>query len=85
MTSKVRKQIYIAPDQETILKQLVKETGISEAKIIRQAINQHVQSMQSPQRDFGAWEREQRFIQQLTDQGPVLGGRTWRREDLYEQ
>ncbi len=85
MTSTVRKQIYIAPEQESILKQLAKETGISEAEIIRQAIDRHTQPVRSPQRNLSAWEHEQRFIQQLIDQGPIPGHRTWQREDLYEQ
>ena len=85
MTSKVRKQIYIAPEQESILKQLAKATGTSEAEIIRQAIDRHTQLVQLPQRNLSAWEQEQRFIQRLIDQGPVPGHRTWQREDLYER
>ena len=35
--------------------------------------------------DLKAWERERTFIRQLLRQGPVTGGRTWRRADLYER
>ena len=84
MTTKVRKQIYIEPRQDNRLKQLALSTGISEAEIIRQAIDRHTQSFQLSQPDLSAWEQEQEFIKQLIEQGPVKGGRTWRREELYE-
>jgi len=32
-----------------------------------------------------AWARERRFIEDLIAQGPVPGGRTWTREDLYDR
>ena len=60
-------------------------TGISEAEIIRQAIDRYAQSLHSPRRDLSAWERLRSRIGQLIAQGPVAGGRTWRREDWYEQ
>ena len=85
MASKVRKQIYIAPEQETTLKQLARNIGISEAEIIRQAIDRYAHQLQAPQRDLSAWERQRLRIQQLIDLGPVSGGRTWRREDLYDR
>lgn len=85
MASKVRKQIYIDPDQESTLKQLAKDTGISEAEIIRQAIDRYANQLQAPRRDLSAWERQRLRIQQLIDLGPVPGGRTWRREDLYDR
>lgn len=85
MTTKIRKQIYINPDQETLLKRLAREIGVTEAEIIRQAISSHVHLFRSPQRDITAWEKERIFITQLIQQGPVPGRRTWRREDLYER
>ncbi len=84
MSTKVRKQIYIEPRQDNRLKQLALSTGISEAEIIRQAIDRHTQSLQLSQPDLSAWEQEQEFIKQLIEQGSVKGGRTWRREELYE-
>ena len=85
MAVKVRKQIYIEPYQEIILKRLADETGISEAEFVRQAIDHHAQLFQHPKRDLSAWEEEKAFIAHLIEQGPVQGGRTWRREDLYER
>ncbi len=85
MVTKIRKQIYIESYQETILKRLADETGISEAEFIRQAIDHYAQLFQYPKRDLTAWEREKAFIERLIAQGPVPGGRAWQREDLYER
>ena len=85
MTAKVRKQIYIGSDQEARLKQLARQKGVSEAEIIRQAIDLHARSFRQPQPDLSAWEEERAFISHLIEQGPVPGRRTWQREDLYER
>jgi hypothetical protein len=85
LTSKVRKQIYIDPAQEVLLKQLSSESGIPEAELIRQAIDRHLRTQPHPRPDLWAWEKERAFLAQLIAQGPVHGGRTWRRDDLYER
>ena len=80
----VRKQIYIEPRQEAMLKRLVGEGGITEAELIRQAIDQWATGAFFLSHNLGAWERECEFIHNLIRQGSVVGGRSWRREDLYE-
>jgi Ribbon-helix-helix protein, copG family len=85
MARKLRKQIYLDPQQEAALKRQAAETGTSEAEIIRQAIDSQTRVLWHPVAALEAWEREQQFIQSLIPQGPVAGGRTWRREDLYDQ
>ena len=39
MAQKVRKQVYIEPDQEIALKRLCEKTGASEAELLRQGID----------------------------------------------
>jgi len=85
MPTKVRKQIYIEPRQNRLLKQLVRIRGDSEAEIIRRAIDEYARDMQFPARDLDAWEEEKEYIQSLMAKGPVEGKRTWRREDLYDR
>jgi hypothetical protein len=85
MTSKIRKQVYVESDQEIILKRLSKETGKSEAEIIRQAIDRHTRQFRPVRRDLSAWEEEKAFIERLIEQGSVNGQRTWRREELHER
>lgn len=90
MSSKVRKQIYIEPEQEMLLKQMANDTGMSEAEIIRKAINLHAAEVGQHERRLSAWANIQAFIakriagqsEQVLDAG---GGRTWRREDLYDR
>ena len=45
MVSKIRKQIYIEAEQNNLLKEKARQTGLSEAEIIRQAIDQHIISV----------------------------------------
>ncbi len=85
MITKIRKQIYIEPHQEVILKRLTDEIGISEAEFVRQAIDHHAQLFRHPKHNLRAWEEEKAFITALIEQGPVSGGRSWQREDLYER
>jgi hypothetical protein len=85
MGTKIRKQIYIETEQESRLKQLASLTGLSEAEIIRQAIDQRTQTAHTRRRNLAAWESERAFIQKLMDAGPISGGRTWQREDLYDR
>jgi hypothetical protein len=85
MSQMVRKQIYIDHQQEELLKKTAAETGMTEAEIIRQALDlwdEHVARRRHAQE---AWEKERAFIESLIAQGPVAGGRAWTREDLYEE
>lgn len=85
MSTKVRKQIYIEPEQEKLLKEISAETGMSEAEIIREAIDRHVAEMGNPGHRQQAWARIEAFIAKRMEIGPVPGGRTWRREDIYDR
>jgi len=85
MTTKIRKQIYLDRDQELFLKQLASASGLSEAEIIRRTLNQRLGIPEQQPRDLSAWEEEKRFIREWIAQGPVEGGRSWKREDLYDR
>jgi len=85
MATKVRKQIYIEPAQEQMLKQLSETLQVSEAEIIRQAIDTQLRTFRPRRRSRRAWENERKRIEQLIAQGPVPGRRKWRREDLYDR
>lgn len=85
MESKVRKQIYLDREQNTILKAAAKKLQVSEAEIIRQAIMAQTYRMKIPIRNNQAWNKELEFMRSLAEQGAVEGGRHWRRDDLYER
>ncbi len=68
MVSKIRKQIYIEAEQDNLLKKSARRTGLSEAEIMRQAIDRHINSVKSPTPNLSAWEREKTFITSLENQ-----------------
>ncbi len=85
MPTKVRKQVYIEPRHEQTLKRLSRLQGVTEAEIIRRALDQYMHAARLPARDVRAWEEERAFIEHLIALGPVAGRRTWQREDLHER
>ena len=87
MTQMVRKQVYIQKRQQAALKRLARARGVSEAELIRQAIDRQLSSsaVQSPTFDSAAWKKAHQFMLTLRARGPLTDQpRTWKREDLYE-
>jgi len=85
MATMVRKQIYIEAEQDARLKKLAQETGRSEAEIIRQALDRHATETLPKRTKHQAWEVERAYIEQLMQQAPADGTRTWTRDELYER
>jgi len=88
MASKIRKQIYIDAEQEAILKHLSISSKMSEAEIIRQAVNRYSSVLQPSTRNLEAWEEEKNFIRHRIEQipiNPISEKRKWNREDLYDR
>jgi len=85
MARMVRKQIYLEPHQEQRLKTLSRLLQVSEAELIRRALDLYLrQALEECQR-LEAWQRLKTFAEWWMSQGPVPGGRTWTREELYEE
>jgi hypothetical protein len=85
MTTMIRKQIDIEPRQADLLEQWAEETGRTEADIIREALEHWLQRSQRRQDADAAWEEVLTFAETWAAQGPTPGGRTWTREELYEE
>ncbi len=85
MTAKTRKQIYLDVRQNEILKQAAPRLGISEAEIVRQAITAQADQVIVKTKNLDAWAKERQFLQSLLEQGSVTGGRSWKREELYDK
>ena len=85
MTTMVRKQVYIEPRQDELLKKWAKKTGKSEAEIVRQALDRWLASEERRREAQAAWEEVVDFAEEWAARGPVPGGRTWTREELYEE
>jgi len=87
MSPMVRKQIYIQKSQEERLKKVAESRGVSEAEIIRRALETELRVVgYRPAYDLEAWERIYKFLQEMEKRGPVpQRKRDWTREELYEE
>lgn len=85
MSRMVRKQVYIEPAQEAMLKQRAKERGMSEAELIRDGIDHVLRAAIVVPRESAAWEEEKRFIRKRMKLTAPQTGRTWTREELYDE
>lgn len=86
MTDLIRKQLYITRDQEKMLKLKSKELGITEAEIIREALDKRDYRFEYPRKASDKWQEELAFIRRrLTDSKVEQKARSWRREDLYDR
>ncbi|MFN8495221.1 MAG: CopG family transcriptional regulator [Caldilineaceae bacterium] len=83
--TKIRKQIYIDPEQESKLKKLAARLQTSEAELIRHAIDEHISAIRLQRRNMQAWDEEMAFILERSRKSTVTGKRNWQREDLYDR
>jgi hypothetical protein len=86
MAQMVRKQIYIQKNQEERLKKVAETRGVSEAEIIRRALENELRQVSAyrPAYDAEAWRKIVAFWEELDSRGPVEPrSRDWKREELY--
>ncbi|HUG55480.1 MAG TPA: hypothetical protein VMJ92_00245 [Candidatus Limnocylindrales bacterium] len=85
MARMVRKQVYIEPRQERLLKRRAKELGLTEAELIRQGIDRlETASPATISREQALREYRAAVRQRMRMRVPQTG-RSWTREDLYEE
>ena len=85
MAQMIRKQVYIEHIQDSILKKRARMLGITEAEVIRRAIDRQTDLFNPGIRDIEAWEREKVFIAKRMADGFLPGDRMFRREEAYEE
>lgn len=83
MTEMIRKQVYIEPRQERLLKALARELRVTEAELIRQGIDRGLEGVARARPDPAAWKEAERYILGRMRKGPLKGKRRWTREELY--
>ena len=87
MAGMVRKQIYIEERHERLLKRISKARGVSEAELIRQAIERETIGGKplplSP--DQGAWDEILRFVEDRKSLRSRGRPYRWNRLDAYEE
>lgn len=86
-TNMVRKQIYIQKRQDALLKRLSKARGVSEAEIIRQAIERQVGGgpVLQPSSDLSAMDDFIRLALSKRSQGRKGEPYRWDREEIYAE
>ncbi len=87
MAQMIRKQVYIQKRQQLLLRRLARARGVSEAEIIRQAIDQQVSGRTSHpgSRDPTALEAIIQFALERRKHGSTGQPYKWKREDAYEE
>ena len=85
-TQMVRKQIYIHKRQDILLKRISKVRGVSEAEVIRQAIEREITGTVSQPlpADRQAWEQVLAFLERRKSLGSGEAYQ-WNRQDAYEE
>lgn len=69
----IRKQLYLEPAQDQLLKRLAAERGVTEADVVRRALDRGADSRRGgalPPSEQ-AWQRALRFMESLLNQGPL--------------
>lgn len=87
MCAMIRKQVYIDRRQESILKRLARRLGVTEAELIRRAIDAQLGSATTTALplDPVAWDEARAFMLARAALGAVPGPRTWKRDEIYEE
>lgn len=81
----IRKQVYIEAHQDRLLKERAKRYRVTEAELIRRAIDQALLRTATGTTDPEAWkEFMRRVARHLKRHGPVTI-RPWKRDDLYDR
>lgn len=84
MARMIRKQIYIEPRQEAMLKLKAGELGISEAELIREYIDEGTQRPTAREREIAKRELLASMRERAKMRVPQTG-RDWTRDELYEE
>ncbi|MGH9414962.1 MAG: hypothetical protein ACRD0Y_14625 [Terriglobales bacterium] len=81
----IRKQLYIEPRQDRLLKRLAKERGVSEAEIVRAALDRFATEPALTREQIWAREVERMQARAAATQAAPQHPRDWTRESLYEE
>jgi Arc/MetJ-type ribon-helix-helix transcriptional regulator len=85
MSQMLRKQIYIDPQHDYLLKKRASRLHVSESELIREGIEKVLERDVMISRDIRVWEEEKKFLLSLKKKGRVKGKRKWKREDVYDR
>jgi hypothetical protein len=81
----VRKQIYIEPHHDALLKRLSRQLGISEAELVRRGIGDLEQRRPVFKPDARAWAESRAMAEERERMNVPQTGRQWKRDELYDE
>jgi len=82
----VRKQLYITRTQENLLKKKAFEMGVTEAEIVREALDSQIYKIEYPKKSLEKWQDEVEFISsRISERQKTQKERGWKREDLHDR
>jgi hypothetical protein len=84
----IRKQIYLPRRQNQLLKRLAKQRGVSEAEVVRQALEREVEEPSPAPRDSKkALDGIFAFVETLKNRPEFMVGEPYKfnRQELYEE
>jgi hypothetical protein len=87
MTTMIRKQIYIPRRQDILIKRLSQTRGISEAEVVRQAIEREINrelTLTDPDK-VSAWEQLMQFVEERKAEAQPGEPYRWNREEIYAE
>ena len=86
MSDLIRKQLYITRRQESYLKLRAKEMSVTEAEIVREALDKAAYQIEYPRNAMEKWQEELSFInERIASRKTIKKERAWKREDLYDR
>ena len=84
MARMIRKQLYIEPAQERVLKRRARELGVTEAELLRRSLDLVETGPLEGRPDPAAWRLEKEYIRRRRRIRVPAGERGWTRDELYE-
>ena len=87
MEQMIRKQIYLQRRQEALLKRAAKQRGMSQAELIRHALERELGAgaARPVRRETDAFDNIAKFIASRRAHKPKTQPYRWQREDAYEE
>lgn len=85
MTHMIRKQVYIQPEHEEILKRKSHQLRVTESEIIRLGIERLGRAHAPEVLDDDAWQEELVFMRERATLSAAKPARRWTRDELYDR
>jgi hypothetical protein len=81
----IRKQVYIEPQQERLLKERARQLHVTEAELIRRSLEQGLAGVAPRRPNPDAWRDLMRFFRRRMRMKVRQRPRRWTRVELYDR